>query len=271
MHRWTRCCLMWIAAASAACASPSQRIDEAAAQLGFERERVSGAPFDHVLYYRDSLNPGAWGRLHVYLTGDGSPLRAQRYRPPDPTYSRPLMLNLMALDPHPGVLLGRPGHHGASSGPWYWTQGRYSEAVVESLVSAVESLLDGHHPELVLIGHSGGGTLAMLMASRLPETRAVVTVAGNLDVSAWTSHHRDVPLDDSLNPADRPHDTAEIHQIHVVGGRDEQVPAHLSDVFIGRQPHALRMTYPGLDHACCWQSVWREVLQELESVLNEAP
>ena len=38
------------------------------------------------------------------------------------------------------------------------------------------------YSELVLIGYSGGGALAMLLAERI-RVRAVITVAANLDIS----------------------------------------------------------------------------------------
>ena len=54
---------------------------------------------------------------------------------------------------------------------------------------------------LVLIGYSGGGVLAMLLAEQFPATQAVVTVAGNLDTDAWAIEHGYSPLRGSLNPA----------------------------------------------------------------------
>jgi pimeloyl-ACP methyl ester carboxylesterase len=49
--------------------------------------------------------------------------------------------------------------------------------------AALERILaSGHFDGVVLIGYSGGGTLAMLLAARVPETRGVITIAGNLDI-----------------------------------------------------------------------------------------
>ena len=66
------------------------------------------------------------------------------------------------------------------------------------MVAALRSFLSVHpYPHVVLIGYSGGGTLAWLMASRIPETTRVVTIAANLDIDEWTRIHGDSPLSGS--------------------------------------------------------------------------
>jgi len=261
--------LVSLALGLAACATPAQRAEEEATQLGFTRQLVPGGSFVHVLYQRPP--DGIGGTLHVYLEGDASPRLALRHRPPDPTPRDPLMLRLMALDPAPNVYLGRPCQHGAPPcDPVHWTVGRFGDAVVESLVDALRQVERRQRASgVVLIGYSGGGTLAMLMAERLPETRAVVTLAGNLAVDAWAEHHGFLPLTASLDPAQRPPLAASLVQLHVVGGRDRKVPPALTRDAIARQSGARRLFFPEQDHACCWASVWPSILTELERDLEE--
>jgi membrane-bound lytic murein transglycosylase len=69
-----------------------------------------------------------------------------------------------------------------SGTPLLWTHLRYSPEVVASMVSALRRFLTLHPSRrVVLIGYSGGGTLAWLMAGQVSETAAIVTVAANLD------------------------------------------------------------------------------------------
>ncbi len=252
-----------------ACATPSQRFDRQAEELGFSVEVVQGVGFRQNVYRspgRDETDV-----LHVYLEGDASPRVASRYSPPDPTPHRPIMLGLMALDPAPSVLLGRPCQHAAEvpCDPSTWTVGRYGEGVVASLVAVLEKERAASGAAgVVLIGHSGGGALAMLMAERVPETRAVITLAGNLDTTRWADHHGYTPLSESLDPALRPPLSASMIQIHLLAGRDLRVPPALTRASIDRQPDAITHIYPDFDHGCCWATIWPAVLAEVARALE---
>ncbi len=264
-----------VVAALAGCATPSQRFDHRASELGFVRHNVPGTQFEHAVY--QSSDPRSGPLLHVYLEGDASPRMASRYSPPDPTPHRPQMLELMALDQAPSLLLGRPCQHGLDPAcdPTLWTIGRYGEPVVASLVAALRRELHAMRasgrsaPGVVLIGYSGGGTLAFLVAERVTETRAVVTLAGNLDTKRWAEHHGYVPLGLSLNPAERPPLDASVIQIHLLAGRDERVPPFLTEAVIARQKEANFHLHEAFDHECCWAAVWRATLAELDVLLED--
>jgi pimeloyl-ACP methyl ester carboxylesterase len=251
------------------CATPSERFDQAAAAQGLSRHVVQGGVFHHAVYARGL--EGSPGLVRVYLEGDGSARRAVRFTPPDPTPGRRVALELLALDPGPALYLGRPCAHAVEPcDPWIWTLGRYGEDVVESLVAAVRRELSSE-AEVVLVGFSGGGALAMLMAERLEQARAVVTVAGNLDVGAWVEHHGYEPLVGSLDPARRPPLEPAIFQLHLLAGRDRVVPPELTREVVERQPGALFRLHPDFDHRCCWAAVWPSVLGELERALSPDP
>jgi pimeloyl-ACP methyl ester carboxylesterase len=250
------------------CATPTAHFDAEARSLGFSREIVRGENFSHAVYSRVPQPPGEL--LHVYLEGDASPKRSIRYRPPDPTPWTSVMLGLTALDPAPSILLGRPCQHGLDlCDPLHWTLGRYGEEVVASLAVAIEAQRLARGAQgLVLIGFSGGGTLAMLLAERIPETRAVVTLAGNLDLSRWAQHHGYQPLSLSLDPAGRSPLDPEIVQIHLLAGRDRRVPPELMASELSRQPGARLRSFPEIDHACCWAAIWPETLRDLDASLE---
>lgn len=208
--------------------------------------------------------------MHVYLEGDGTPWlggRSAKY----PTPRNPLMLKLMRLDTATSVYLGRPCYHGLQQSEncesKWWTSHRYSEQVVNSMAAALQKLAGNNQQPVVLLGHSGGGTLAMLLAERLPNIKAVVTLAGNLDIHAWTQLHHYPPLQGSLNPAERTPLPGHVHQLHLAGGRDRNVPAKFIQRVAASQHQLAEYHYfERYDHTCCWQEIWPAVLNELNDV-----
>jgi pimeloyl-ACP methyl ester carboxylesterase len=252
------------------CAGPAERMDWLAAGLGLARTVVEGEGFEHVAYGR-ALGGGrtAGDRLHVYLEGDGSPWLGRTRVALDPTPRDPLMLRLMALDPAPSVYLGRPCYHGlaASPGchPWWWTHGRYGEPVVASMAAAVERLRrQGGFPEVALLGHSGGGTLAVLVAERLASVRAVLTVAPNLDPTAWARRHGYSPLAGSLDPAARAPLPSRVRVLHLFGELDRVIPPAFVSGYLAARPGTPFAVLPGVDHAHGWQAVWPAALTWLD-------
>jgi hypothetical protein len=255
--------------AIAACTGPPPRFDLEASELGFVREEVAGAGFTHAVYRARRTTAG--NRLHVYLEGDGMPWTGGRHAAVDPTPHSPVALALMARDPQAALLLGRPCYHGhyadAGCGPALWTDARYSEAVVASMAGALSAVRPSG-ARMTLIGHSGGGTLAMLLAERVPGVDAVVTIAGNLDLAAWTRRHDYQPLSASLDPSARPPLPPHIRQVHFAGERDRDVPPELISAAARRQPGARFEVRPRFDHVCCWLREWPELLVPLVASID---
>ncbi len=253
------------------CASPAQRIEAEAARYGFKRDVVPGTEFPHVVFFNEVVGAGI--PVHVYLEGDGSPWIAGAYPSADPTSRHPIMLRLMAQDPAPSLYLGRPCYLGLARrspcDPSLWTRARYSKRVVDSLESALRRLLPHYKTSgLVIIGHSGGGTLALLLAERFDATRAVLTLAGNLDTEAWVDYHSYRPLPDSLNPAKRSGLPTGIVEQHYVGLRDREVPLNIAERYKAAHPLAEIILVPEFDHVCCWHQVWSDILETLDHKLN---
>ncbi len=232
-----------------------------------DRSTITGDPFRHLIYRQ-----GTWDKsspVHVYLDGDGLPWVTRTRVAQDPTPRIPLALRLMSRDPGLTLYIGRPCYHGLAGSPgcspWLWTHGRYSEEVVKSMAAALRrSLGPDSDREVTLIGYSGGGVLAMLIAARIEQVRTVVTIGANLDIAAWADHHGYSRLIGSLNPATQPPLPARIRQIHLAGERDIRVPAHLSEPAAARQPNAQFLVLPHFDHSCCWERTWPAILAELK-------
>lgn len=259
--------MLLLAVGVSGCGDGRVRSADVAAAAGLTRVTLPGAGFTHVAW----RGPHRGGMLHVYLDGDGSPWLPGNLIAADPTPRNPLVHRLLALDPNPTLYLGRPCYHGLAQapgcGPALWTDARYSEPVVASMTAALARFsAEQGIDELVLIGYSGGGVLGWLIAERLPTVRALVTVAANLDVDAWTAHHGYRPLTASLNPARRGPLPARIVQLHVVGARDTNVPAQLNRAMLQRGAGPVRVLTLPAAHACCWEPLWPDVLAALEQL-----
>lgn len=254
------------------CAHQSEHLDIEANKHGFSRKIVQGNEFQHMIYTHDGVRNSPI--LHVYLDGDGNPWIGNRLISADPTPVNPMMLKLMAIDPAPSLYLGRPCYHGFATAPScepaLWTSARYSLRVVKSMQQALlDYMAKAGYSEVVLIGHSGGGTLAMLLAERINATRAVVTIAGNLDTDAWTEHHGYSPLEESLNPAHMPPLDPEILQYHLIGKADKIVPYHVVAQVLKTQSNARVLTWEKFDHACCWHEIWQQFIHCLDNHCHE--
>ncbi len=212
----------------------------------------------------DNLRPS--NRLHIYIEGDGKPWLGPQTIASDPGPNRLIALSLMQHDVAT-LYLGRPCYFQSyvkaqNCHPSLWTRARYSQQVVDVMVNALlaQTNLDAYD-EWVLIGHSGGGALAYLMAQQLPKVNKVIAISSNLDVSAWVAHHQYAPLDQSLDPAkiDSPKPLA---LFYLAGGKDKNVPLELNQTFLNKvnAKIILREEY---DHNCCWEKEWQKILDQI--------
>jgi pimeloyl-ACP methyl ester carboxylesterase len=149
----------------AGCATPAEHFVERATERGLVSHEVIGLGFQHLVFARPHDAPRR--DFHVYLDGDGTPWLGPGQIATDPSSRSALLLDLMAQDPAPSALVGRPCYYRTTPDPVctsaLWTRDRYSDAVVASMTRVIDALL-AEHPDtrVTLIGHSGGGTLAVL-------------------------------------------------------------------------------------------------------------
>jgi pimeloyl-ACP methyl ester carboxylesterase len=207
--------------------------------------------------------------LVVYIEGDGRAWISHQVPSHDPTPKDPLAFRLAVLDPAPKVLyIGRPCQY-TSPGvapkceSRFWTVARFSLPVVEVMDMALKEAKNVLRADrLHLIGYSGGGALAVLLASMRRDVATLMTVAGNLDHEKWTHYHQVTPLYDSLNPVNVAA-SVRCPQVHFVGSEDEIVPPFIVRSFVDRMGDSLGtklVEIPKFDHNCCWVKAWPALL-----------
>ncbi|MEP1473080.1 MAG: hypothetical protein ABJK20_02890 [Halieaceae bacterium] len=204
--------------------------------------------------------------LRIYIDGDGQPWHADRPAE-NPTGSGKLTLNLMLADPQASIFLARPCYYlqemPANCSPDLWTSARYSQRIVSAMTEAVSKLQEEQALKTItLIGYSGGGTLALLVAARLEIPTTVITVAANLDTAAWTAFHGVLPLTESINPAEQHFAVNNIEQHHLLAGADTVVPPATIAKFRRNNPQAEFRLFEKFDHRCCWLENWPAILAD---------
>lgn len=251
------------------CATPAQKFAATATRFDLKQQNIRGEPFLHRLFVNEAARQVGTKRsvLHVYIDGDGTPWERGRWPANDPTSRNPLILKLLKADTAPALLLGRPCYHGLNeTAPCqyrYWTSHRYSRIVVNSMVTALQRWLKKKpFAKITLIGFSGGGTLAVLIASEMTPVHRLITIAANLDISRWARRHGFRALDHSINPSDLPPLPASIEQIHYIGLADTNISAESVNKFSIRQDNAAFIPIAGFDHHCCWPEIWPRLLAE---------
>lgn len=246
-----------------------QQADALAAQAGWTAQPIAASPFVLQAYAPQPQKRVRGGTLTVYIEGDGLAWLGPNEVSDDPTPRTPIALQLALRHPGSGAAyLARPcqyvqGENARHCAPRYWTQARFAPEVVQATNQALNTLMqDAEARQLVLVGYSGGGAVAALVAAQRTDVLRLVTVAGNLDHPAWTRWHRVTPLAQSLNPADAWERLLSVPQVHLSGARDTIVPPALALGYVQRYPAGrtpeLRVL-PDQDHACCWVQIWPEL------------
>lgn len=253
--------------------SPGERLHHAE-QLAQERAwralRIDAGAFALTGFTPARIHPA--DELAIYIEGDGFAWISSEQPSPDPTPLRPIGLQLALAQPDGNAAyLGRPCQYGAADkkpcAQKYWTGSRFAPEIIDASNAAIDVLKERFGARrLTLVGYSGGGAVAALLAARRNDVYRLVTVAGNLDHRAWTSQLRLSPLAGSLNPADFRDALGAVQQWHFVGAQDRVMPASIANAFANGFPRdgkpVIRII-PDYDHQCCWArdwvSLWRSI------------
>jgi pimeloyl-ACP methyl ester carboxylesterase len=260
-----------VAATVVGCTTPERHAQTLAHGHGLEPLLLRGTVFQHRAFAAVRGTPGL---LILFIEGDGLPwVGGGRKIAADPTPRVPLALELAVSTPASVLYLGRPCYLEVRRPPEcsepLWTSERYSSAVVASMSAAASTYIAEHHFQQVLIvGYSGGGTLAVLIAGSLPHVSGVVAIAGNLDPDAWAQLHGYLPLQGSLNPSLEPPLPADLKQWYLIGERDSNVSAAATARYFARIPPDRIWSYARFDHKCCWVQAWPSIFARISAELQ---
>lgn len=164
--------------------------------------------------------------LRIYLEGDGHP---------EP--KRPIAFELATKDKTDSnvVYVARPCQyvkHDECHNPALWQEERFNTELVDELKTLIVYLAHKYQaPSLDLIGYDGGGTMAMLLAVRMP-VRQVITVGGILDTQKYAAD-QNISLNGS-NPADYLPALSYVSQTHYVGSADSIALRCDAERFVGQ-------------------------------------
>jgi len=246
--------------------SPVNYADTFAASNGFAKAYISAKSFTLLSYQKFRLSQGP---VRIYIEGDGHAWETKVTLSDDPTPRANFVLELAARDDIRNIAyLARPCQYVscAKCSNLYWSDKRFSEEVIADMDQAVSEIKKAAGASGVeLVGYSGGGAVALLVALRRSDVLSVRTVAGNLDHRAVSKYHGISRLEGSLNPADYAQALAKLPQIHFSGKDDKVIPLSLSEDFVrklGNVSCAKVVQVTGASHWSGWKEQWRTLLQE---------
>ncbi|MEQ5778376.1 alpha/beta fold hydrolase [Thalassospira sp. NFXS8] len=254
----------------AACSTVPQRDalrDQLVAKAGWSSGVVPSGEFDIAASWK---NTGQSQTLFVYLEGDGLAYITPNRASTNPTPDNPVALRMAIADPHQGpvLYLARPCQyvmpdHGRNCARPYWTVKRYAPEIVASLNTALNLFKNKLGTrKLVIVGYSGGGALATLLAAQRNDIAGIVTVAANLDTRYWTDRAGVSSLTGSLDPADFAARLGNLPQVHFSGVEDTTVGPAVTRAFMAKLPANTPVSHievPRFDHFCCWAQNWQQL------------
>jgi len=212
--------------------------------------------------------------LSIYIEGDGFAWVTKSTVSNNPTPINPLTLKLALADPNDNaVYLARPCQYinsqtSVKCRKQYWTSHRFSAEIIQATDQAISQLKQRYRAKnLTLIGYSGGGAVATLIAEQRQDVIKLITVAGNLDHQFWTKHHRISPLNGSLNPTNLAKNLTFVEQTHFVGKNDKVMPPSVArsfSQFLSNPKDANIRIIANTTHYCCWDSLWQKLLQSTQ-------
>lgn len=245
--------------------SRSRVSDVKAWQSNFSKELVRGNDFWFTTYQRIKSESDP---ITIYIEGDGNVRQSRTRISNNPTPNKPMLLKLAAQDLRPNVVyLARPCQYTPlelnkqCSNAAYWTDQRMSEESVNAMNDAIKKIAG--NKKINLIGFSGGGGIAVLIAAKNQNIKSILTIAGNLDHIEFNKFHKIRPMIGSLNPIDYAQSINNIPQLHISGAKDNIVPSLIANKFVNaslNQKCIQQEVIESASHSKGWDNSWKYIL-----------
>ncbi|MDR3423532.1 MAG: alpha/beta hydrolase [Alphaproteobacteria bacterium] len=258
----------FIAALQGCASGPLNDADAIANSASMQQQEITSGSFRLTIFsrIRDANQP-----ITIYVDGDLRGWAPSADPGIDSTPDEYLELRLAALDPATNVVfIAHPCQFGIADPVCYndtWQNGRLAEQVVSSINHAIDYVtITFIHPQVNLVGYSGGGAIAAVLAARRQDVISLRTIAGNLDPNGNGRAHAADPQDEFVDPMLIAPRLAMLPQIHFVGDKDVFVPPFLTENFIkaiGPSYCVKVIQIPEATHRKGWEDAWAEYATKL--------
>jgi len=208
-------------------------------------------------------------QMVVYIEGDGMAWISRDQLSSNPTPVQPIALKLASIDTNANVLyVARPCQYlwpqkmnRCSSR--YWSDKRGSEEVISSINQAISIVKQKQNISSIrLIGYSGGGGIAALIADRRADVSEFVSVSGNLNYKLFTQTHNLSPMNGSIDPITVANQIGSIPQIHYVGADDKIIPKQIALSFSDKVKVINDVSHDN------WPDKWAQILRTINHDLS---
>ena len=208
-------------------------------------------------------------QMVVYIEGDGMAWISRDQLSSNPTPVQPIALKLASVDTNANVLyIARPCQYlwpqkmNACSSK-YWSNKRGSEEVILSINQAISIVKQKQNISTIrLIGYSGGGGIAALIASRRQDVNEFVSVSANLNYKLFTQIHNLSPMNGSIDPITVAKQISLIPQIHYVGADDKIIPRQIALSFSDKVRVISNVSHEN------WPDKWAQILKTINHDLS---
>lgn len=244
------------------------KANKLAEQANFISKTVNTNYFTIQTYHKLSNNITP---LNVYIEGDGLSWINKYRLSSNPTPTEPLVLELATYDPNENILyIARPCQYidlnlETHCNAKYWSKSRFSEEVISSIEQVINHYRSNCNQKVNIIGYSGGGNIAAIIAARNKYVISLRTIAGNLDHVTLHHYHNVTQLNDSLNAIDFTKNLKYCPQLHLIGVNDIIVP----EIIVGK--FAKKINNPAcisiiklahVDHYRGWSKIWSNIIKQ---------